>query len=382
MTFYDVYTKIQQTTQTHNDDMSVALNYLQYPTTSTDTDTWILHCDPAVTVDALYHCSTCPTETGVCPHALAIMIHQHLETDPMPTPLSSTIDAWATDRAFLEAFVKEHLVEGTDYYTMVIGGRETTPSLSKAGSEKFLKLFGLRPVFTVDHNTWEMFGKEVGLVCYTCTLVNADGEVVAEGKGARKASQDRQPNSTIKMGLKSSMIDATLRYGALSGMFTQDLEDMKEELNAKDAPTTPTQRPAPAPKAPPVTPKASQAARPPQASGEIENLYGYEATASRFRVYQRKSDGMIFVSVLSPDLPEEYQQRGIPIWEDAILDAGLDPNAITMEYAPDINGWRMVWREYLNKNKQKSQRVDKLINPVLATLVPAQTNDEEEDIPF
>jgi len=298
----------------------------------------------------------------------------------MSAPLNSTIDAWATDRTFLETFVRAHLIEGTDYYTMVIGGRETTPSLSKAGSEKILKLFHLRSVFTVDHDTWEMFGKEPGLVCYTCTLVNTDGEVVAEGKGARKASQNQNnPNSTIKMALKSAQIDSTIRYGALSGMFTQDLEDMKEELNAKDATTTPTQSPPAAPRAQPAatTPHAPPRQEEPRAGTESR-----QAVASGFRVYQRESDGMVFISVLSPDLPKEYQQRGIPIWEDTLLEAGINPDLVTMDQAPAIKGWGVVWREYLDKNKQKRQRVDQLINPRKDAPAMVKADDISDEIPF
>ena len=44
-------------------------------------------------------------------------------------------------RALLTAYIREHLQEGIDYYTLTLGGKVAKPSLSKAGSEKFVQLF-------------------------------------------------------------------------------------------------------------------------------------------------------------------------------------------------------------------------------------------------
>jgi hypothetical protein len=115
--------------------------------------------------------------------------------------------------------------EGIDYYTLMIGGKVSKPSLSKAGSEKFLSLFNLQAQFRKDEETWEMLGRPAGVLCYICALYTKSGEFVGEGRGAREVAKDKDINKAIKMAQKSAQIDAILRTGSLSDYFTQDLED-------------------------------------------------------------------------------------------------------------------------------------------------------------
>jgi hypothetical protein len=65
---------------------------------------------------------------------------------------------------------------------------------------------------------------------------------VGEGRGARSLKKDGgDVNKAIKMAEKSSMVSAVLRTGALSDVFTQDLEDMQEPEPGKAAtPAKPT----------------------------------------------------------------------------------------------------------------------------------------------
>jgi hypothetical protein len=164
------------------------------------------------------------------------------------TPATSSLDArallesmaaWKEQRQLLARYIKEQLTDGVDYYTLRIKGRDTKPTLSKAGSEKFLAIFKLIATFHQDQATWTMLGSKEGVLCYTCTLLTRDGQVVGEGRGARTLSQDQGDiNKAVKMAQKSAQIDAILRTGCLSDVFTQDINE-PDETPAKPNPLHP-----------------------------------------------------------------------------------------------------------------------------------------------
>jgi hypothetical protein len=144
--------------------------------------------------------------------------------------LEQSMQAYAAQRQVVTRYIKEQMTEGVDYYTLTIKGRVSKATLSKAGSEKFLSLFQLHAAFQQDEATWRMLGSKDGLLCYTCTLLTRQGEVIGEGRGARSVSQDGGDiNKAIKMATKSAQVDAVLRTGALSDVFTQDLDDAQPE---------------------------------------------------------------------------------------------------------------------------------------------------------
>ena len=152
------------------------------------------------------------------------------------------MQAYAAQRAVVTRYIKEQMTEGVDYYTLTIKGRVSKATFSKAGSEKFLGLFQLSAQFQQDEATWQMLGSKDGLLCYTCTLLTRSGEVIGEGRGARSVSQDGGDiNKAIKMATKSAQVDAVLRTGALSDVFTQDLEPETpaEAAPVKAAPAKP-----------------------------------------------------------------------------------------------------------------------------------------------
>jgi hypothetical protein len=174
-----------------------------------------------------------PTETTVPPTALV----PAATTTLAASALEASLDEWGKQRAVITRYIKQHFVEGTDYYTIRVGGRETAPTLGKPGAEKFLSLFQLQAAFRKDQDTWEMLGCPPGVLCYVCTLITRSGEVVGEGRGARELKQDKGDiNKAIKMAQKSAQIDAILRTGALSDSFTQDLEDTSAEPPAPVVP--------------------------------------------------------------------------------------------------------------------------------------------------
>jgi hypothetical protein len=150
--------------------------------------------------------------------------------------LADSMTAWREQRQLVTQYIKEQLSEGTDYYVLRVGGRDSKPTLSKAGSEKFMALMHLAAAFEEDAATWRMLGAKEGTLCYVCRLTTRDGQVVGEGRGARTLAQDKGDiNKAVKMAQKSAQIDAILRTGALSDVFTQDINEPEE-----------TQAPAPA----------------------------------------------------------------------------------------------------------------------------------------
>lgn len=171
-----------------------------------------------------------------------VPVQPHLPTSTAQA-LEASLQEWSQQRAVVRRFIRQEMQEGVDFYTLKIGGRETKPTLSKAGAEKFLALFQLHAVFAQDVATWEMLGKPTDMLCYQCTLLTRTGEVIGEGHGVRQlGGKDRDVNMSVKMGIKSSLLDAVLRVGSLSEVFTQDLEEIADPAPTQDrapAPTTP-----------------------------------------------------------------------------------------------------------------------------------------------
>jgi hypothetical protein len=159
---------------------------------------------------------------------------------PQVADLEVALQTWTTERAVVRRFLKQELQANIDYYTLRIGGKDSKPSLSKAGAEKVMGWLKLQASFTPDTGTWEMLGKPQDLVCYVCTLRTRSGEIVGEGRGARSIKKDGgDVNKAIKMAEKSANVSAVLRTGCLSDVFTQDLEEMPEPEPAKATPAKP-----------------------------------------------------------------------------------------------------------------------------------------------
>ena len=149
---------------------------------------------------------------------------------PQVDDLEAALQVWTTERAVVQRFLKQELKANVDYYTLRIGGKDSKPSLSKAGAEKVMGWLKIQASFTPDTGTWEMLGRPQDLVCYVCTLRTRSGEIVGEGRGARSLKKDGgDVNKAIKMAEKSACVSAVLRTGALSDVFTQDLEDTNPE---------------------------------------------------------------------------------------------------------------------------------------------------------
>lgn len=154
-------------------------------------------------------------------------------TEIRPQNLSAAMKEDKKKRGLMVRYINENMKSGMDYGTILIGGKQSKPSLFKPGSEKFLSLFKLTALFRKDDETWSMAGEVAGLFCYICELKNSQGTIVGEGRGSAnlKEKNNWTVNNAVKIAEKRAQIDAVLRTGALSDFFTQDLEDMVQSYD-------------------------------------------------------------------------------------------------------------------------------------------------------
>lgn len=157
-------------------------------------------------------------------------IEPSTEVERVTKAMTQLVDVESAKREILNKYLKDNLTEGVDYGVVMKGGK---PSLFKPGSEKFASLLHLRVKFAKDTDTWEMAGSTPGLFCYVCQLINKDGEVVGEGRGAASIQEKKNANTAIKIAQKRSQVDAVLRVGGLSEVFSQDLEDLPKDERPK-----------------------------------------------------------------------------------------------------------------------------------------------------
>ena len=152
--------------------------------------------------------------------------------NPMDAPTSvfkTGLDRRKANRKTLMEWIRSSLVEGRDYGSITIKGKKSKPSLLKPGAEKICGMLGLIPTFP-NLNRFEesaISGKTINSIILKCELTNQGGKVVGEGIGARFVEQQDKGdlNKSLKMAVKSAMIDSVLRCAGLSEIFTQDMEE-------------------------------------------------------------------------------------------------------------------------------------------------------------
>jgi len=181
--------------------------------------------------------------------------------DMEPAAFAAGLDRRKANRALLMQWIRSALVEGTDYGSIPTKRGPSKPSLWKPGAEKICGMLNVTVTFPTlaDYEAAALEGKKLESLIIRCELVGPGGAMVAFGVGSRNLAQDYGDlNKALKMACKSAHIDATLRMGGLSEVFTQDLEDQPPKT-PQDAPRTPPpQSSAQAKKAPP-TPKGATA---------------------------------------------------------------------------------------------------------------------------
>lgn len=210
----------------------------------------MVHPKPDEPPDVSRQGAPLPVETAIEPSRRDIP-----STLPSASPLDLPNDVFEAglarrrhNRAAILGWIREALVEGTDYGRIHVASRDrcayarrgeaaqcptsshwTKPSLFKPGAEKICGMLGVTvhyPNLTA-YEQAALSGKHLGTIILRCELHDSQGRVVAEGIGARNVQQDYGDlNKSLKMAGKSAHIDATLRMAGLSEVFTQDLEDM------------------------------------------------------------------------------------------------------------------------------------------------------------
>ena len=186
------------------------------------------------------------------------------------------LDRRAANRAALVRWVRESLVEGSDFGKLHVVGKDkcrdgarcknpahfSKPSLFKPGAEKICGMLGVTARFPTlpEYEAAAVSGVDLQNIILRCELIDGIGRVVATGVGARSLKQDwGDLNKSLKMCEKSAFIDGTLRMAGLSEIFTQDIEDMKliQDLGQDQAPK-PSPPPQPAPQPRPAPSKISK----------------------------------------------------------------------------------------------------------------------------
>ncbi|MBK1642896.1 hypothetical protein CKO12_13665 [Chromatium okenii] len=137
------------------------------------------------------------------------------------------------NRQLLLNWIRSSLKEGIDYGSIPTKRGPSKPSLFKPGAEKICGMLGITVHFPSLKETEQAFlqGLIPEYVMVRCELKNIHGQTLADGVGARSLKQDYGDlNKALKMASKSAHIDATLRLAGLSEVFTQDTEDMTNNL--------------------------------------------------------------------------------------------------------------------------------------------------------
>src|SRR5687767_13727602 len=102
--------------------------------------------------------------------------------------LAETLKQEAEQRALLATFVKDHLVEKTDYGT-IPGTQKKT--LFKPGAEKLLSIFRCKAAFRMTERI-EDWDKGLFHYEFRCRISSMDsGAVVAEGYGSANSKEGR-----------------------------------------------------------------------------------------------------------------------------------------------------------------------------------------------
>jgi hypothetical protein len=164
--------------------------------------------------------------------------------DMAPQQFKAGLDRRKKNRDALMDWIRESLVEGTDWGRIHVVKKETCPdgkycsnsyhfskpSLWKSGAEKIAGMMGLRSTWPNLDEEIERIRQGAEVVILKAQLLDINEAAVSEGVGARSLEADfKDINKTLKMAKKSSLIDAVLNAGGLSEVFTQDVEDMKPE---------------------------------------------------------------------------------------------------------------------------------------------------------
>lgn len=196
----------------------------------------------------------------LAPAQQAVVTSNPMDMDP--AVFRESLERRKLNRDYLIQWVRESLVEGIDFGRIHVvkksncqlasQGRASEcrdpahwskPMLYKPGAEKVCAMLGVSPRYPTlrDYEQAAIAGKKVENVVLRCELLNSADVIVAEGVGARNVEKDYYDlNKSLKMAEKSGHIDATLRLGGMSELFTQDdppptEDDDEQKIGAEHA---------------------------------------------------------------------------------------------------------------------------------------------------
>jgi hypothetical protein len=144
--------------------------------------------------------------------------------DMSESSFKALLERRAKNRVTFLTIVKSALTENVDYCSLPVKGKKALPTLLKGGGEVVCQILGLTPRIAIAENN----DKSLTMCCELC---DENQQVVSVGYGARSYSLDASNgglNKTTKMAVKSAYLDAVIRAGALSSLFTMDLEESQE----------------------------------------------------------------------------------------------------------------------------------------------------------
>ena len=155
--------------------------------------------------------------------------------DLSETSFKALLERRAKNRVTFLTIVKSALTENVDYCSLPVKGKKALPTLLKGGAEVVCLILGLTPRIMIAESN------EKSLLM-SCELLDENQQVVSVGFGARSYALDANSggiNKTTKMSVKSAYLDAVIRAGALSSLFTMDLEDTAETKPVAQEPKPP-----------------------------------------------------------------------------------------------------------------------------------------------
>ncbi len=180
-------------------------------------------------------------EADAVPDNVAPLPIEPMRIYPMSTGMSQEDIRARIEKVY---WIKESLMkEGIHYgYTPIDKEGNTTekPSLYQPGAQMLNIIFQHAPSYQREVERWEPdSGKTIFLFNIDCTLSHyPTGLVVGAGMGGASTGEgrwrDKHPlgvyNSVMKIGAKRSYVAATVSCVGVSEIFTQDLEDLGDDL--------------------------------------------------------------------------------------------------------------------------------------------------------
>lgn len=260
------------------------------------------------------------------------------------------------NRKALIDWIRSSLVEGVDFGKIHVVSKSkcslgrncknpnhfSKPTLYKPGAEKICGMLGLNVEFPTlkDYEQAAIDGKDIKNVLLRCELVS-NGQVVAHGVGARNVASDYGDlNKSLKMAEKSGHIDATLRVGGLSEIFTQDLDQMAADGALDGDPPRDTRPP---PKAPQTKPQEQPEATQEQYQKFMKELEKVREPATA--LFKK----MGWIPDTANAVMEEVPLKHVPKSQarfkwvmgkiQEIMDGG-DPDVPAGEFGDDAEAWR------------------------------------------